>query len=60
VSVFELVITSDVFCTLSCVLKVSLVKSFTADHDLSLQVTYQEATVPHVVVEKGDAQKGKD
>ena len=39
-------------------LQVSLTKPFTPDHDLSLQVVYEDIAVPHAVIEKGDHQKG--
>jgi hypothetical protein len=45
-------------CPLFVILQVSLVNSFCADHDLSLQVAYVEAVTPHVIIEKGDPQKG--
>lgn len=38
--------------------QVSLTKPFTPDHDLSLQVVYEEKAAPHAVIEKGDPQKG--
>lgn len=35
-----------------------LAKDFVADHDLSLELKYEQQFAPHVIIEKGDAQKG--
>lgn len=37
--------------------EVKLTKAFIADHELSLDVKYEQEFMPHVIIEKGDTQK---
>jgi len=37
---------------------VTLGKPFVADHDLTLNVTFEELNRPHLIIEKGDDAKG--